>query len=174
VTTGPRAQRIAEHVIRRACRRLPDDIRDERSREWAAEVPAILRDPHIRFGLLRSARALRYAADSYRSARYLSRAAGVSRSDVRQAQHASGVADGWASRSRRHPLSRPRLPNGVVPAAAAVLLWLLLIVVIRAYPLSGSWNYLYAAAGVGCEILATVAIVRFIRWIRRQSRHSSR
>lgn len=45
------------------------DTRDERYREWAAEVPAILHDPDIRFALLRSARALRFAAGTITSAR---------------------------------------------------------------------------------------------------------
>ena len=49
LTRRPLAQRIAEHLIRRACRYLPGEIRDERSREWAAELPAILHDPGIRF-----------------------------------------------------------------------------------------------------------------------------
>jgi hypothetical protein len=44
------------------------DTRDERYREWAAEVPAILHDPDIRFALLRSARALRFAAGTITSA----------------------------------------------------------------------------------------------------------
>ena len=47
VTRRPPAQRIAEHLIRRACRRLPGDTRDERYREWAAELPAILHDHDV-------------------------------------------------------------------------------------------------------------------------------
>ncbi len=68
-------QRIAEYLIRRACRHLPDDIRDERCREWTSELPAILHDPAARFAPLRFARALFYAADTGRSARSLRRAA---------------------------------------------------------------------------------------------------
>jgi len=161
---------MAEHVIRRACRRLPADIGDERYREWTAELPAIVSDPHIRSGLLRSARALRYAAGSYRSARYLRRAAGISRRDVRQARPAGGVAGGWASSSRSHPPGRLRLPDGVVPAAAAALTWLMLIVLINACPPSGFWNYLYAAASIVPVALAATAIFIFVRSIRRQSR----
>lgn len=66
--TSP-ARRLAGHLIRRACRRLPEDIRDDRYREWTAELPAILHDPDIRFRLHRSARALRYAAGHTRTAR---------------------------------------------------------------------------------------------------------
>lgn len=39
VTSHPRGQRIAEHLIRRGCRHLPADTRDERYREWKAELP---------------------------------------------------------------------------------------------------------------------------------------
>jgi hypothetical protein len=57
---GP--QRLAEYLIRRACRRLPADTRDERYREWTAEIRAILDDPDTGPGVLRATRALRYAA----------------------------------------------------------------------------------------------------------------
>jgi Phospholipase_D-nuclease N-terminal len=60
----------AEHLIRRACRRLPADAADERCREWTAEVRAILDDPDLRPGILRWARALRYAAGIVRCARH--------------------------------------------------------------------------------------------------------
>jgi hypothetical protein len=73
MTSRHHAQRLAEHLIRRACRHLPDDTRDDRYREWAAELPAILRDPDIRFRLNRSARALLYAADHHRGTRRLPR-----------------------------------------------------------------------------------------------------
>src|ERR1039457_1070564 len=55
LTRRPPAQRIAENLTRRACRYLPGETRDERCREWAAELPAILHDPGIRFAPLRSA-----------------------------------------------------------------------------------------------------------------------
>jgi hypothetical protein len=76
MTRNPLAQRLAGHLIRRACRRLPADIRGERYREWAAELPAILHDPGIRFAPRRTARALRYAAGTIRTARRLPRATG--------------------------------------------------------------------------------------------------
>jgi hypothetical protein len=75
MTRDSLTERLAGHLIRRACRRLPDDLRDERYREWAAELPAILHDPGVRFAPRRSARALRYAAGTIRSARHLPRAA---------------------------------------------------------------------------------------------------
>lgn len=58
---GRIAGRIAERLIRRSCRRLPGSTRDERYREWAAEILAILEDPDVRHESLRQARALSYA-----------------------------------------------------------------------------------------------------------------
>ena len=57
-----RLLRIAEYLITRACRRLPAGTREERYREWAAELPAILRDPDTRLAARRAARMLGYAA----------------------------------------------------------------------------------------------------------------
>jgi len=75
VTTRPAAQQIAELLIRAACRRLPRDVREERRREWSAELLAILDDPAVRVAALRRARALRYAAGICRSAGRLHRPA---------------------------------------------------------------------------------------------------
>jgi hypothetical protein len=61
-----RLLRIGEYLITRACRRLPVETRDERCREWTAELPAILRDPDTRLAARRAARMLRYAADTIR------------------------------------------------------------------------------------------------------------
>jgi hypothetical protein len=72
----PRTQRVAEGLIRRACRRLPGEAGDERYREWAAELPAILSDPDVGSGLRRSARALSYAAGISRCTRRLGRPGG--------------------------------------------------------------------------------------------------
>jgi hypothetical protein len=161
VTERTGIQRIAESMIRRAGRQLPDSIRDERYREWTAELPAILRDPEIRVSALRQARALRYAAGVYRSARQLGRAAGQPRSEM---------PAGWASRSQRRRLERPRLPGGVIPAVAAVIIQLSDIVLVRAFPPHGSPDYPVLAASIAASVLGVVAIVRFVRWLRRRSR----
>lgn len=58
--------RLGEYLVGRACQRLPQDIREERYREWAAELPAILHDPQIRLAPLRAVRMLGYAADTLR------------------------------------------------------------------------------------------------------------
>jgi hypothetical protein len=79
VTALPRTQRLADDMIRRACRRLPGEAGDERYREWAAELPAILSDPDIGPRVRRRARALGYAAGVSRCARRLGRAGGQPR-----------------------------------------------------------------------------------------------
>jgi hypothetical protein len=58
--------RLGEYLVGRACQRLPQDVREERYREWAAELPAILHDPQVRFAPRRAARMLGYAADTLR------------------------------------------------------------------------------------------------------------
>jgi hypothetical protein len=142
VTSAARGYRLAELLIRRASRRLPAEIGAEHYREWAAELPAILNDPDIRYAPQRAARALRYAAGTGASTRSLLR-------DQGQAV-------------------RPRLPRAAVLAAAAAVIWVAASVVSDAYPLNGPWNYLYIAAGAVSETLAIIAIVRAIRWLRRR------
>jgi hypothetical protein len=58
--------RLGEYLVRRACHRLPQDTREERYREWVAELPAILHDPQIRPAPRRAVRMLGYAADTFR------------------------------------------------------------------------------------------------------------
>lgn len=61
-----RLLRTGEYLIARACRHLPAEARDERYREWAAELPAILQDPDVRPAARRAARMLRYASGTIR------------------------------------------------------------------------------------------------------------
>jgi len=75
MTATPHVQRIAERLIRVSGRRLPDDERAERCREWSAELPAILHDETVRPELMRSLRALSYSAGIAVTTRRLSRAA---------------------------------------------------------------------------------------------------
>ncbi len=60
--------RTGEYLVGRACRRLPPKTRDQRYREWTAELPAILHDPQIRLAPYRAVRMLGYAADTLRAA----------------------------------------------------------------------------------------------------------
>jgi len=61
-----RLLRIGEYLIARACRHLPPEARDERYREWVAELPAILQDPDVGPAARRAARMLRYASGTIR------------------------------------------------------------------------------------------------------------
>jgi len=65
-TVNGQVLRIAEWLIARACRRLPEDVRDERYREWTAELPEILHDPKVRFAPRRAVATLLFAADQSR------------------------------------------------------------------------------------------------------------
>lgn len=65
--------RAGDYLIGRSCRRLPGKVRDERYREWTAELPAILNDPGTRFAGRRAMRMLWYAADTMRGAARASR-----------------------------------------------------------------------------------------------------
>jgi hypothetical protein len=60
--------RVGEFLVGRAARRLPAAARDERCREWAAELPVILGDPEIKTAAARAARMLWFAADTLRGA----------------------------------------------------------------------------------------------------------
>jgi hypothetical protein len=58
--------RVGEYLVGRACRPLPRGLREERYREWTAELPAILHDPQIRLAPRRAVRMLSFAADTFR------------------------------------------------------------------------------------------------------------
>jgi hypothetical protein len=60
--------RAGEFLVARAVRWLPAGVRDERYREWAAELPAILRDPSLGPPWRRAALMLGYALDTIRAA----------------------------------------------------------------------------------------------------------
>jgi hypothetical protein len=60
--------RTGEFMVGRASRHLPAAARDERFREWTAELPVILHDPDIRPAAARAVRMLWFAADTLRGA----------------------------------------------------------------------------------------------------------
>jgi hypothetical protein len=142
LTRRPLTQRIAEHLIRRACRYLPGETREERYREWAAELPAILHDPGIRFAPLRSARALIYAADTFRSTRY---PLGALKSKP----------DGAAAASAG------------VRLFISVGIWIGLVSLINAFPPHGPWILLVVAASIVNGMFAAVQEVRLFLWLCR-------
>jgi hypothetical protein len=67
--------RAGEYLVGRSCRHLPSSIRDERYREWTAELPAILDDPDTKPAWRRAVRMLYYAADTIRGTALASRRA---------------------------------------------------------------------------------------------------
>jgi hypothetical protein len=164
VTRPPASQRVAGWLVRRACRRLPDSIRDETCREWTAELPAITGDPDIRLAPVRAVRALGYAAGTFRGARRLRRMAGGA-----GRRPAGAAPGGWASSSQRPPVMPP-LPAGVRLIAAALVLWLTMVFLIHLLPVAGSWLYLYLAGSAVCDALILTGIVRLARRARRRRR----
>jgi Phospholipase_D-nuclease N-terminal len=111
-------RRLAERRIRRACRRLPEAMREECFLEWTAELPAILGDPDGGRGFLRQARALRYSAGISRATRRLRRASGASHPAARPVPT-------WRTGA---PPPVPRGPG--FRATAGVGIWLVFLVVI--------------------------------------------
>jgi hypothetical protein len=78
VSRAETVQRIAESLIRASSRRLGEEERAERRKEWSAELPAILDDTSIRPPVVRFVRALTYSAGLFRTTRYLRQAGGRS------------------------------------------------------------------------------------------------
>jgi hypothetical protein len=158
VSQTPRVQRISEQFIRTACRRLPEDMRAERCREWAAELPAILDDQSIRPEFMRAVRALTYSAGIARTTRYLGRARGGAR-PARTSQWRNGAM-------------RVRPPDVAVRAAIGLVVWLLLIFIVivvgRAFPHLPAWSLtlgLGLAAGFDALCLADIARAGQVRYL---------
>ncbi|HSZ41406.1 MAG TPA: PLDc N-terminal domain-containing protein [Trebonia sp.] len=120
----PRVQRIAELVIRGSCRRLPEDQRAERGREWSAELPAILSDTSVRPAFRRGLRALGYTAGI-----------AVSTGRLRRAAAGAGNRSGGAVHAR--PAS------AAFRAARGLAIWLAIagafVGVLSAIPHPGAW-----------------------------------
>jgi len=113
----PAGQRMAEYLIGRACRRLPGEARDERCREWTAELPAILNDPGVRVPLLRTARALFFAAGISRTTRRLRRIR------VRAGQSPAGAGVGHEGRRGRSTLRRVVVGLAIYLAILTAFVW---------------------------------------------------
>jgi hypothetical protein len=151
VSRAPLVQRIAEWLIRAACRRLPADVRAERCREWAAELPAILDDQSIP-PFLRALRALGFCVGISRTTRQLSRSA---RAGARRARN---------SRWRTGALP-PQPLNIGARAVIGFFIWLVIvlgfIVVTRERPDLHSWPLmLILALAVGFDVYCVADIAR--------------
>jgi hypothetical protein len=137
---------LAEWLIGRACRHLPAATRAERGWEWTAELPAILADPDVRPGLPRSARALRFAAGTIRTAR------------------------------REHGVFRGRLTGADARAAGVRLficasLWLAAVCLVRVGAVlhlrapHGIWAAPLVPAAVAVELFALAQAIKLVRWL---------
>jgi hypothetical protein len=158
VNQTPRVQRISEQFIRAACRRLPEDMRAERCREWAAELPAILDDESIRPALRRGVRALAYSAGIARTTRHLTRAGRGAR-PARTSQWRNGAM-------------RIRPPDVAVRATVGLVIWLLLVFIVivlgRAFPHLPGWSLtlgLGLAAGFDALCLTDIARADQVRYL---------
>jgi hypothetical protein len=149
MNTRPATQRAARWLIGRACRHLPAGTRHERSREWTAELPAILDDPDVHPAVLRSARALRFAVGTVRTAR------------------------------REHGVFRGQLTGADARSAGARLflcaaIWLAAVCLVRvggalhiAAP-HGAWAWAGPAvvtASAALELFALAQVIKLVRWL---------
>lgn len=158
MSRAPLVQRVCERVIRAACRRLPEDMRAERSREWAAELPAILDDQSIRPALRRAVRALTYSAGIARTTWQLGRAGGGARPE--RTSH-------W-----RDGAMQVRPANLAVRAVVGLVIWLLVvftvILLVRAFPHVHGWQItlgLGLAVGFDVFCLADIARADQVRYL---------
>ena len=154
----PRIQRICERLIRAACRRLPEYMRAERSREWAAELPAILNDQSIRPALRRAVRALTYSAGIARTTWQLGRAGRGAR--PKRTSH-------W-----RDGAMQVRPANVAVRAVVGLGIWLLVVFtvisLVRAFPHVHGWQLTLGmglAAGFDAFCLADIACADQVRYL---------
>jgi hypothetical protein len=140
------AERLAGWLIGRACRHLPAAAREERGREWTAELPAILADPDVHSGLLRSARALHFAAGAIRTARH------------------------------EHGVFRGQLTGADARSAGVRLfvcgsLWLAAVCLVRIggalhIPAPhGLWPAPLLLLGIGLEVFGLAQVIKLVRWL---------
>jgi hypothetical protein len=152
MSQAPRAQRTAEWLIEAACRRLPADVRPERCREWAAELPAILDDQSIRLSCLRALRALTFCLGISRTTRQLSR---LARAESRRTGHSR-----WQSGTEKPPASEVAV-RALVGAAVWLLVTLGIIALLRTHPDLHSWPFrLGLALAVAFDAFCVVDVGR--------------
>jgi len=152
MSQAPRAQRIAEWLIRTACRRLPADVRAEQCREWTAELPAILDDQSIRPSFLRTLRALTFCMGISRTTRQLSRPARAGSRRTRNSQWRTGAV-------------KTRPPDVAVRTVAGLAVWLVIVAGVitlgRTLPDPHGWLVtLGLALAIGFDAFCLVDIAR--------------
>ncbi len=159
MSRAPLVQRIAEWLIRAACRRLPADLRAERCREWAAELPAILDDQNVRPPFLRALRALSFCAGISRTTRQLSRPARAGARRTRNSRWRTGALPNQS-------------PNIAVRAVLGFLSWLVVVLgaiaLVRARPDPQGWRLMLLLALAACFdafCLADIARAAQVRYL---------
>ncbi len=158
----PLVRQFAEYRIRRACRQLPEGMREEHYREWAAELPVILGDPGGGRGFQRAARALRYSGGISRATRRLRRDSGGTGGFAR---HAPPVP--WRDGA---PPPMPRDP--AFRAVAGLGIWLIFVVAVvvlvrllRPHSLLEILPGLLAAVGFAAFCVADLARAAEVRYL---------
>lgn len=159
MSQAPRAQRIAEWLIRTACRQLPADARAEQCREWTAELPAILDDPSIRPPFLRTLRALTFCIGISTTTRQLSRPARAGSRRTRNSQWRTGAM-------------RARPPDLAVRTAVGLAVWLVIVAAVitlgRTLPDPSGWLVtlgLPLAIGFNAFCLVDIARAAQVRYL---------
>ena len=152
-------QRIAERLIRSACRRLPADERAERVREWTAELDAILDDESIRPSWLRGLRALAFCIGISRATRQLS---GPARAGSRRARGSR-----WRSGA---PRTRPNATAVRVAVGVGVYAVVVagVVAVLTTHPAPRGWPFLLLVTlGIGFDgyCLADIARSGQVRYL---------
>lgn len=152
-------QRIAERLIRSACRRLPADERAERLREWTAELHAILDDESVRPSWLRGMRALVFCVGISQATRQLGRLAPAGSRQAGNRRWRSGA-----------PRTRPsgtavRLAVG---AGVYVIVVAGVVAVLRIHPGPRGWPFLLLVTlGISFDgyCLADIARASEVRYL---------
>jgi hypothetical protein len=162
VSGAPLVRQLADWRIRRACRRLPEDMREECYREWMAEIPAILGDPGGGRGFVRAVRALSYSAGISRATRRLRRVGGGAGGQARPAP-AVPWRDGVPAAPPRGPAFRATVGVGIWLALVLVV-----VAVIRGLQPHSLWQILpglLAAAGFVAFCLTDLAFAAQVRYL---------
>ena len=155
-------RQLAERRIRRACRRLPEETREECSREWAAELPAILGDPGGGRGFVRATRALSYSAGISRATRRLRYVGGGSGGHARRAP-AMPWRDGAPAATAHGPAFRATVGVGIW--LMFVLTFVALMRGLQPHPLWVILPGFLAAAGFVAFCLTDLSRVAEVRYL---------
>jgi amino acid transporter len=148
MTGQERVQRLADWLIRRSGRRLPDGTREDRLREWTAELTAILDDAGIT-PVRRRARAIRFSTGVQRAARRMTRPPGKQRPRVFAVRAAAAAAITAMVLVTASAVLDYLFAPAAESAAGAAVIWLV---------------FLGILAGAVCTVLlAALGVARVIR-----------